>query len=225
MKVEVPRTELFSSIGRNRHLFGQHAVLVIEDLQCTRIFRLGRAAFVPAGHQDRQTIVGCHAHLMGEDARVDGTRLLYLFSGREVRVDAVDAHRARIVEGNQNIRGWNVRADMDRTRRQRYRCTVRRQRASRRINGKCGEVMRGSLRAVAGGAAAGRYIEIASRRMRPGILHGGRQCDRLTLRQLRGCDTYVVMREIGAHVCVERDLLGVRLGGSESRCGHAACDK
>ena len=127
MKVEVPRTELFASVGRDRHFVGQDAVLVIEDLQCTRILRLGRGAFVPAGHQDRQPVVGCHAHLMGEDAGVDRTRLLHLFARREVRVDAVDAHRARIVERDQNIRGWNVGADVDRAGRQPYRCTVRRQ--------------------------------------------------------------------------------------------------
>jgi hypothetical protein len=57
MEVEVPRTKLFPSVGRNGHFVGQHAVLVIEDFQRTRVFRLGRGAFVAAGYQDRQSIV------------------------------------------------------------------------------------------------------------------------------------------------------------------------
>src|SRR5215469_8236770 len=85
--------------------------------------------------------------------------------------------------------------------------------------------MLGSLGAVAGGAATARYIEIASRRMRPGILYGCRQRDRLTLDQLRARDIYIVMREIGPDVCVERDFLGPLLGESQSGRGHAACDK
>src|SRR5215472_18539324 len=138
---------------------------------------------------------------------------------------AIDPHRARIVERDQNILGGYVGADVDWAGWQPYRCTVRRQRASRGINGECCDVVLGSLGAVAGGAAAARYIEIASRRMRPGILYGCRQRDCLTLDQLRARDIYVVMREIGPDICIECDPLGRLLGGSQSRCGHAARDK
>src|SRR5215831_7379653 len=162
---------------------------------------------------------------MSEDAGVDRPRLLHLFSRRKILVDAIDPHCARIVERDQNIFGGYIGADVDWAGRQPYRYTVRRQRASRGINGECGDVMLGSLGPVAGGAAAARYIEIASRRMRPGILYGCRQRDRLTLDQLRARDIHVVMREIGPDICIERDLLGHLLGGSQSRCGHAACDK
>jgi hypothetical protein len=61
--------------------------------------------------------------------------------------------------------------------------------------------------------------------MRPGILHARGQRNRLALDQLRARDIHVVVREIGPHVCVKRDFSGRRLGRSESRCGHAACDK
>src|SRR4029077_4192649 len=108
-----------------------------------RVFWLGRSAFVPAGYQNRQSIVGCHADLMGEDTGVDGARLRHLFAGREVLVDAVDAHRARIVERDENIFRWNVRADMDGTCRQPYRCAVRRESATGRIDAKGGDVMLG----------------------------------------------------------------------------------
>ena len=162
---------------------------------------------------------------MGEDAGVGRARLLYLFAGREVRVDAVDAHRARIVERDENIFRRNVRADVNRAGRQPYRRTVRCQSATRGIDGKCGDVMLGPSRTVTWGAAAARDIEIASRCMRPGILHGRRERDRLTLDQLSTRDIDVVMCEIGAHACIERDFLRRRLGGSQSRCGHAACDK
>src|SRR3984893_9795071 len=134
---------------------------------------------------------------MGEDAGVDRARLLYLFAGREVRVDAVDAHRARIVERYENILRRNVRAYVDGARRQPYRRTVRREGATRRVDGKRGDVMLGPGRAIAWSAAAGRHIKIASVYMRPGILHGRGQRDRLTLDQLRARDIHVVVREIG----------------------------
>ena len=53
--------------------------------------------------------------------------------------------------------------------------------------------------------------------MRPGILHGRRQRDRLTFDQLRARDIHVVMREIGADVGIERDFLGRRLRGRPIR--------
>ena len=86
-------------------------------------------------------------------------------------------------------------------------------------------MMLGTGRAITRSAAAGCNIKIASRYMRPGVLHSGRQRDGCTLDQLGARDIYVVMREVGSHVCVERDLLGRRLGGSQFRCGQAACDK
>ena len=49
--------------------------------------------------------------------------------------------------------------------------------------------------------------------MRPGILYGRGQRYRRVLDQLRARDIYVVMRKIGTHVCIERDLyegLGVK---------------
>jgi hypothetical protein len=81
----------------------------------------GSSAFVAAGHQDREPIVGCRAHLVGEDAGVDRARLRHLVARRKILVDAVDAQCARIVERHQNILGRNVRADMDGACRQRYR--------------------------------------------------------------------------------------------------------
>ena len=174
MKIEVPRAELFSSIGRDRHFIRQHPVLVFEDFQRTRVFRLGGGAFVPAGYQDRQSIVGCHAHLMGEDPGVDGARLLHLFTGREVLVDAIDAQRARIVERYQDILRRDVRGHVDRARRQPYRCTVRRQSTTPRIDAERGDVMFSPGRAITWSAAAGRNIKIASRYVRPGVLHGRR---------------------------------------------------
>jgi hypothetical protein len=43
--------------------------------------------------------------------------------------------------------------------------------------------------------------------MRPGILHGRRQRDRLALDQLGGREIDVVMREVGSDVRIERKLL------------------
>ncbi len=162
---------------------------------------------------------------MGEDAGVDGARLGHLFARRKVLVDAVDAHRARIIERHQNILGGNIRADVDRARRKAYRFAVRRQSATFGIDAKSGDVMLGAGRAITRSAAAGRNIKIAPRRMRPGILHARGQRDLRALDQLRARDIYIVMREIGSDICIERGLLRRLLGGSQSRCGHAACDK
>ena len=91
MEIEVARAELLSAIGSDRHFVGQHPVLIVEDFQRTRIFCLGRGAFIPTGYEDCQPIVGGHPHLMGIDTGVDWPRLFYLFAWREVLVDAVDA--------------------------------------------------------------------------------------------------------------------------------------
>jgi len=39
MEIEVSRAELFSSVGRDRYLVGQYAVLIVEDFQRARVFR------------------------------------------------------------------------------------------------------------------------------------------------------------------------------------------
>src|SRR5215471_15803876 len=162
---------------------------------------------------------------MGEDAGVDRPGLLHLVAGGKILVDAIDTHRARIVERYQNILGGNVCADVYRARREPYPCTVRCQGASLRIDAKGGDVMLSPSRAVPGSAAAACDIKIASRCVRPGILHAGRKRDRLTLDQLRAWDIDVVMRKIGPNVCVERDPLGRRLRGSQSRRGNTTCDE
>ena len=226
MKIEVSRAEFFSSIGRNRDLVGQHPVLVVEDLQRARIFRLGRGAFIAAGHQDRQPIVGRHAYLMRVDAGVDLARLLDFFAGREVRVDAIDPHRTRIVERHQNKLRRNICADVYRSCRQPDRRAVRRQGAGRRVDRQRGDVVLGPLSAGAGSTVAARNIEIAPRSMRPGILHTGWQGDRLALHQLASRDIYVVMRQIGPDIGIERDFLRCRrLGGNQSRRRNAARGK
>src|SRR6266566_6322743 len=52
--------------------------------------------------------------------------------------------------------------------------------------------------------------------MRPGILHPGRQRDCFSFDQLRARDIDVVVREVGPHICIKRDLPGRLLGGSQS---------
>src|SRR5260370_13441502 len=122
---------------------------------------------------------------MGEDAGVDGARLGHLFPWRKVLVDAVDAHRARIIERHQNILGGYVCADVDRARRKTYRFAVRRQSTTFGIDAKSGEVMLGPRRAITPSAAAARHEKIAPRRMWPGILQARGQRDLRALDQLR----------------------------------------
>ena len=80
---------------------------------------------------------------MPVDAGVNRTGLRHFVSGREVLVDAVDTQRAWIVERHQEMLGRHVRAEVDGTRWQPYRLTVRRERAACRINTKRGDVMLG----------------------------------------------------------------------------------
>src|SRR5262245_9529029 len=57
--------------------------------------------------------------------------------------------------------------------------------------------------------------------MRPGILHPGRQRDCFSFDQLRARDIDIVVREVGPHICIKRDLPGRLLGGSQSGRGDA----
>ncbi len=225
MKIEVPRAERFPAVGRDGHFVREHAVLVGEDFQRPRVFRFGGGAFVPTRDQNREGIVGGDAHLMGEDAGVDGARLLHLVARRKIRIDAVDTHRARIVKRHQEMFRGHVRGQVDGTRRQPYRCPVRGESAAGRIDAQGGDVMLRPGSARAGSAAAGRHIQIASRDMRPGILHARRERDRLTLEQRGARDIHVIVRQIGPDIGIERDLLGRRLRDRPSRGGQAAGDK
>ena len=57
--------------------------------------------------------------------------------------------------------------------------------------------------------------------MRPGILHPGRQRDCFSFDQLRARGIDVVVREVGPHICIKRDLPGRLLGGRQSGRGDA----
>src|SRR6266545_7355576 len=108
---------------------------------------------------------------MGEDASVDGAWLLHLVARRKIRIDAVDTHRTRIVKRHQEMFRWHVCGQVDGTRRQPYRCPVRGESTAGRIDAKGGDMMLSPGSAIAGSAAAGCHIQIASRDMRPSILH------------------------------------------------------
>ena len=150
VKIEVPRPEFLAAVRRDRDFVAQDAVLVVEDLQRAGVFRLGRGALVAARHQDRKPVVGRHAHLMGVDAGIDRTGLRHLLARGEILVDAVDPHRTRVVERDQNIFGRNVGAHMDRAHRQADRLAVFFQGAGRRVDREGGDVMLGADSAVPG---------------------------------------------------------------------------
>src|SRR5438093_5847235 len=97
MEIEMPRPEILSAVRGDRHRVGKHAVLVVEDFERAGVFGLRRRAFVAARDQNGEPVVRRDAHLMREDAGVDGTRLLHLLAGREVVVDAIHAQRARML--------------------------------------------------------------------------------------------------------------------------------
>lgn len=202
MKVQVSRAEVSAAVGCDRHAVGQHAVPVIECLQRSRVFRPGSSSLVTAGDQNRFPVVGRDAHLMGEYAGVDGAGLFHRFARREVLVDSVNVQGAGIIERNEDVLGRDVRGHVDGPRRQRYRLTVPRERAARRIDAKRGHVMVGSCWSVTRCAAARRHVQIASRRVGPGVLHARKQGDRRPLDERSTRDIYVVVREFSSDVGV-----------------------
>ena len=155
-----------------------------------------------------------------------GPGCVHLLAGREILVDAVDAHRTRVVERDQNIFGGDVGARMDRAHRQAYRLAMLFQGAGRGIDREGGDVMLGAGAPVSGRAAAARDIEIAVRGMRPGVLHARRQRHRFALCQRHAVHIHVVMREVGSDIRVKRDLARGRLlrrrqfGRRQTGCGH-----
>src|SRR5258708_36056365 len=167
--------KFLAAVGRDRALVTEHAVLIVEDFQRAWVLRLGRSALVAAAHQDREPVVGSHTDLMRVDARVDRAGLRRLLAGREILVDAIDSHRTRVVERDQDVFGRDVSAEMDRTGRQAKRLAVLLQSAGRRVDREGGDVMLGADNAGTGHGVAACDIEIMARSVRPGILSAGRQ--------------------------------------------------
>ena len=81
-----------------------------------------------------------------------------------------------------NVPGRNIRTDMDRAGRQSDRLAMFAQRAGFRIDRQRGDMVVGlRLSDVSRGIVAGRDIQVAPRCVRPGVLHGARQCHGFTL--------------------------------------------
>ncbi len=217
----MPRAEFPAAVRRDGDFVGEHAVLVIEDLQRSRVLGLRGRAFVAARHQDHLAIVRRHAHLVREDAGVQRA-LLHFLSRREVLVDAVDVERARAVERHQDVLRRDIQRHVDRAGRQAYRLAVLRQRTARRVDAKRGDVMLGSGLAVTGSAAARRDVQIAPRDMGPRILHARGQRDRVPPDQRCALHVHVVVRELGPHVGIERHLARGLLRGGQAGRGDTA---
>ena len=98
---------------------------------------------------------------MRVDSGIDLARLLYFLARCEVLVDAIDPHRTRVVERDENVLRRDIGADVDRAPRQPYRRAVRRKGAGFGIDGEGGDMMRRALPAITRGAVAAGDIEIA----------------------------------------------------------------
>jgi hypothetical protein len=143
-------------------------------------------------------------HLVPVNAGVDQFRLTHFVTGGCIRIDAVDPKRARIAEGDQQMIGRDVGRHMDRAGRQRYRFAVRRKPARSRIDAERRHVMLVPGRARPRRAVAGSDIKISARRMRPGIMHIGRQGDGAAPDQRGRLDVDVILRELGPDAGVKR---------------------
>ena len=84
MEIEMPRAEAIAAARRDRDLVAQHAILEVEHLQRAGLFRLAVGGVVAAGDQDHLAVVQRRAHLMGEDAGIDRSRLCNLVARRRI---------------------------------------------------------------------------------------------------------------------------------------------
>ena len=204
MKIEMPRPEAVAAAGRHRNFAGQQPVLIAEDLQRPRFFRLAGGGVMTARDQDRQPVVEADADLMRVNAGVDRLALCDLGAGRGVRVDAVDLEAARVAEGDQQVVRGNVAGHMDRPGRQRDRSPVRRERAGGAIDAQSADmVLVADKTANARGAVARCDIEVIPRGVRPGVMDIGGQADRAAAGQGRVVDINIVMRQLRPDTGIE----------------------
>src|SRR5882672_6545188 len=80
-------------------------------------------------------------------------------------------------------------------------------------------------RTAAGLAVARRHVEKSLRRMRPGILHVGRQSHRISLGERSSLDIEVVKRKLRPDAGIKHGLSLHRLTKGFLRGGDAACDE
>ena len=203
----MPRAKAVAAAGRHRNLAGQQPVLVAEHLQRTRLLGLAGGGVMAARDQNRQPVVEADPHLMPVDAGVDRLALRDLGAGRDVGIDPIDLEAARIAERHQQVARRNVARHVDRPGRQRDRRPVRRQRAGRRIDAQCADmVLVADNAADARGAVARRDIEILPRGVRPSVMDIGRQGDGGAPRQGRIVDIDFVMRQLRPDARVEHHV-------------------
>jgi hypothetical protein len=211
MEIEVPRAKAVAAIRSDRDCVREQSVPEVEHLERARVFGLAAHRIVAARHQDCQPVVGSHAHLMRKNPRVDRLRLLHFLAECGVAIDAVDPQGARIVERNEHILGRYIGRQVNRARGQWDWIAVRRQRAGT-IDAKRAHVMPVADHSAQPGRAVTRcYVEILPRRMRPYVLHIGRQCHRVAPAQLRAWHVHVIVRERGPDAGVEGNLARPRL--------------
>ena len=167
----VPRSEAIAAIGSDRDRVGEQSILEVEHLERPWVFGLATHGVIAARHEDRQPVVGSHAHLMREYPGVDGPRLLHFLAECRVAIDAVDSQGARIVERNEHVLGWYIGRQVNWARGQRNGLAVRRQRTGS-VDAKGAHVMLvADYPAQPGRAVTRCHIEILPRHMRPHVLH------------------------------------------------------
>jgi hypothetical protein len=197
VEVDVVRSEAVTAVWRDRHLTAQQPVFVLENLERARLFWFADRGVMTTRDEDRQPVVRADPHLVPVDARVDGFRLTHFVTGGCIGIDAIDPDPTRIAEGDQQVLGRDVRRYMDRAGRQRYRLAVRRERAGSRIDAERRHVMRVARHSDTRRAVARCHIEMPARRMRPGVMHIGRQRDGVAPDQRGSLDVDVILCELG----------------------------
>src|SRR5262249_58575187 len=82
MEIEMPRSEAIAAIGRDRDFVREPPVPEVKHLERARIFGLAARGIIAARHEDRQPVVGRHAHLMRDNPCVDRPWLWHFVAER-----------------------------------------------------------------------------------------------------------------------------------------------
>src|SRR5262249_33845928 len=117
MKVHMPDLKIVSTVRRHGLPIRQNAVLVREDFQSARIFRLIWRGSVSARGQNDRPIGGLHAHLVTINSNIESHRGLHLCTQRAVGSNGMNGYAARIVVSDEDMGARTIGSGMDRSRR------------------------------------------------------------------------------------------------------------
>src|SRR5579863_2216615 len=126
---------------------------------------------------------------------------LYLRTYSSILPDLMYGQPTWFVVGDKEMRPGNIDTEMDRPGRQGHWTSVRRQGSRSGVHAESGDAVMIAARSVAPS-----YINVATRRVRPGILHAVRKDHRAALDQRRALYVDVILRQFLTHGRIDHDF-------------------